>query len=240
MIAIARNEASLAHGAARNAHASLTDTDDRHFVKVRLARNVRGFVAALRKHFGDRLLGLHVLRATGGRAFAGALMLDATMCGAGFVPVVLRFQGKPPAGQKVTTWTAPVLITRHALARLFQRSTGSTDIAEACRCISEHVGAAVNWTINTSRCRSAKSSSLVTAARCWARSRRAACCCAPGWMPSPHRTRPGGEPHWLRKFLRGSCRSRRCNFVMNTVGNCCSCVKPDLEFCLLEPSLRLV
>lgn len=146
MIAIARNDPALAHGAAKAAGVQCADTSIRVASVLRKAGSVKAFLAAIGT-LGARVIDVAVARPHGSRAKAYATILEPTRSGIGFTVVIMEFCGRRGAGHFVKGHGVPILLTTHALARVFQRSTGADDINVVAELLRAHLLIAIDWII---------------------------------------------------------------------------------------------
>lgn len=139
MIAIGRNDASLAHGAARTIHAGQTENANRHFGRVVDSTSVKQMLASLRKYFAEQIVHVRVDRATGSRA-KGSVILMVPWLGSDFSMIVVKFDAR--RDPMVRICTPPIRIDRHAVARGLQRTIGRSDMTELGRRAFDHLATA--------------------------------------------------------------------------------------------------
>ena len=147
MIAIARNDPALAHGAAKAAGMQCADTSIRVASVLRKAGSVKAFLTAIGT-LGARVIDVAVARPHGSRAKAYATILEPTRSGIGFTVIVMEFCGRRGAGHFVKGHGVPILLTTHALARVFQRSTGDNDVNVVAGLLRAHLLTAIDWIID--------------------------------------------------------------------------------------------
>jgi hypothetical protein len=137
-IKVARNDPSLASALTGQALERGASADQRMLLRLTRLNSVAAADKLLRAHFGERLLASTITRATGSRAKAGWTAIDFYENNERGVLSRFTFSGRD--GWSATS--APIYVSRHAFARIVQRTLGHSDLARACALLYAHVALA--------------------------------------------------------------------------------------------------
>jgi hypothetical protein len=114
--------------------------------KILGSANVKAFAKTVDALFHGRIIDASIGRVIGSRASAGVVVCDGD--GEGNMTLVqLVFNAKRPFPYRVSAHTVPVVIQRHALARLMQRITGESSLPKVISTIQPHLHKVLLWAI---------------------------------------------------------------------------------------------
>lgn len=140
-IRIAGNDPGLAHAVAGRAITTLRDRSKRMHERL-FGMNVGQTARTLRAHFGELLLSENIIRATGSRARAAWVALDAGLADDDLVPIRIGIQMVGARYLGLTCDELRLRITAHTVARVLQRTTHDADIKSAGSILAHHVAQA--------------------------------------------------------------------------------------------------
>lgn len=144
---VSRNDASLAHAAAK--HEIKKAVDRLHSglgMRLLESNSVKQFAKNLELTFGGRVIDASLGRVIGSRASAGVVVAD-TDTSENLALTQLIFNARYPAGHRVSAHAIPIIVQRHALARLMQRVVGESSLNKLLATIQPHLYAGLKWAI---------------------------------------------------------------------------------------------
>lgn len=127
----------LAHGVVRSAALEQVEIAERAARRLRKCNNAAKFILGCRDYFGQRLATISCgSKLTGSRARVDGIAFETTIDGD---YVAVRFYWRGDQYPHVFTKTGRIVITRHAVARYLQRSSGNADVNAAVGVLLQYI-----------------------------------------------------------------------------------------------------
>jgi len=142
---VSKNDTTLAHAMAKQeiekASARLHAGAGR---RVLAANSVKEFFRLLEAYFPGRIIDAAIGKPIGSRASASVFLVDTDSDG-NIALTQLIFDAKLPARYRVTPHPVPIVVQRHAFARIIQRITGNGHLTAAVAAMQPHLHGALGW-----------------------------------------------------------------------------------------------
>jgi hypothetical protein len=141
------NDTTLAHALAkREVEKAVERLNNGLGLKILESKSVKEFVKRIDAVFHGRVIDASIGRVVGSRASAGVVVADSNDDGT-LSLVQLVFDARKPPLYRVTPHAVPLVIQRHALARVIQRVTGESSLPKVVASIQPHLHAALLWVV---------------------------------------------------------------------------------------------
>jgi hypothetical protein len=137
---VAQNDPSLAHAVARAGIAALADRSTELYAKLD-RKTIKESARILHRHFGELVLVEEITRATGSRASASWVVLDASENGDDLQPLRVALAYRNGFGS-LNVSAYPLLISSHCAARILQRTTNTSDLKTSGPMLLHHLAQA--------------------------------------------------------------------------------------------------
>jgi hypothetical protein len=144
---VSPNDATLAHSLAKHEIEKAHDRLNSGFgLKILGSRTVKEFAKWVDTLFRGRIIDSNIGRIVGSRASAGVVLADGDGNG-NLTLVQLIFDAKRPFPYRVSAHVIPIVIQRHALARLMQRVVGESSLSKVITAIHPHLQETLAWVV---------------------------------------------------------------------------------------------